>query len=237
MAGHSAPRVLAGIRPTDRDREQVIDRLQEAYVSGALDHAEFDRRIDAALATLDSRELTGLTGDLPGATSDLLAESPPRRRRKMSGRVRGGIAAVAAGLVLLGVTFVGLAGPELDSAASPYCLSTGLSSDELGCPDLTAEQVEIEERAAVAAEAAGEARNLVGDLPDGSDSAAAATAAEEAAARAQAAISDGQAIAAESLVDDPPEGAYDDALAEARKASKEALKALRDARAAVAEGR
>ena len=53
------------IRAGDRDRDAVVQRLQEAFAEGRLDDDEFDRRTRAALtATLDT-DLAVLTRDLP----------------------------------------------------------------------------------------------------------------------------------------------------------------------------
>jgi Domain of unknown function (DUF1707) len=56
------------IRAGDRDRDAVVQRLQEAFAEGRLDDDEFDRRTRAALtATLDT-DLAVLTRDLPDRT-------------------------------------------------------------------------------------------------------------------------------------------------------------------------
>ena len=56
------------IRAGDRDRDAVVQRLQEAFAEGRLDDDEFDSRTRAALtATLDT-DLAVLTRDLPDRT-------------------------------------------------------------------------------------------------------------------------------------------------------------------------
>ena len=56
-------------RAGDRDRDAVVQRLQEAFADGRLDDEEFDQRTRAALTARLSSELAVLTGDLPESTS------------------------------------------------------------------------------------------------------------------------------------------------------------------------
>jgi hypothetical protein len=53
------------IRVSDRDRDAVVYRLQEAFAEGRLDDDEFDQRSRAALTARLSTELAVLTTDLP----------------------------------------------------------------------------------------------------------------------------------------------------------------------------
>jgi Domain of unknown function (DUF1707) len=62
----------AAMRASDRDRDAVVQRLQEAFADGRLDDEEFDQRTRAALTARLSTELVVLTEDLP------LAASAPR---------------------------------------------------------------------------------------------------------------------------------------------------------------
>jgi uncharacterized protein DUF1707 len=53
------------IRLSDRDRDAVAHRLQEAFAEGRLDDEEFDLRMRATLTAKLSTELEPLTRDLP----------------------------------------------------------------------------------------------------------------------------------------------------------------------------
>jgi hypothetical protein len=53
------------IRVSDRDRDAVAHRLQEAFAEGRLDDEEFDQRMRAALTAKLNTELEPLTADLP----------------------------------------------------------------------------------------------------------------------------------------------------------------------------
>jgi hypothetical protein len=58
----------AAMRAGDRDRDAVVQRLQEAFAEGRLDDEEFDQRTRAALTARLSTELAALTRDLPAAS-------------------------------------------------------------------------------------------------------------------------------------------------------------------------
>jgi hypothetical protein len=53
------------MRAGDRDRDAVVQRLQEAFAEGQLDDEEFDERTRAALTARLSSDLAVLTKDLP----------------------------------------------------------------------------------------------------------------------------------------------------------------------------
>jgi hypothetical protein len=53
------------IRVGDRDRDVVVQRLQQAFAEGRLDDDEFDQRTRAALTARLSTDLAVLTKDLP----------------------------------------------------------------------------------------------------------------------------------------------------------------------------
>jgi hypothetical protein len=81
----SAPTAPAGdeqaIRISDRDRDAVAQRLQEAFAEGRLDDDEFDQRMRAALTARLSSDLVPLTGDLPataGAARPVASTAPGR---------------------------------------------------------------------------------------------------------------------------------------------------------------
>ena len=70
------------LRASDADRDRVIELLRAAVGDGRLDQAEFDERLDAALAARTIEALTPLTADLiaaPGSDGALvlpLARTP-----------------------------------------------------------------------------------------------------------------------------------------------------------------
>lgn len=69
------------IRAGDRDRDAVVQRLQEAFAEGRLNDDEFDHRTRAALtATLDT-DLAVLTRDLPERTGPVRSVAPARGER------------------------------------------------------------------------------------------------------------------------------------------------------------
>jgi Domain of unknown function (DUF1707) len=59
--GQQAPAIRVG----DRDRDAVVQRLQQAFADGRLDDDEFDKRTRAALTAKLSTDLAALTVDLP----------------------------------------------------------------------------------------------------------------------------------------------------------------------------
>src|ERR1700755_1783283 len=54
-------------RASDADRDRVLELLRAAVADGRLDRAEFDERVDAALAARTIDALTPLTADLIAA--------------------------------------------------------------------------------------------------------------------------------------------------------------------------
>jgi Domain of unknown function (DUF1707) len=72
------------LRASDADRDRVIELLRSAVADGRLDPAEFDERLDAALAARTIDALAPLTADLiavPGSAGALtlpLAGTPAR---------------------------------------------------------------------------------------------------------------------------------------------------------------
>ncbi|MFG2003268.1 DUF1707 and DUF4870 domain-containing protein [Spirillospora sp. NPDC048911] len=55
------------LRVSDTEREPVIERLQEAYAEGRLEHAEFDMRMHLAMTAKTRGELAGVLYDLAPA--------------------------------------------------------------------------------------------------------------------------------------------------------------------------
>lgn len=74
--GDQAPR--DEMRASDRDREQVAERLRSAHAEGRLDLAEFDERVRQAWAARTYGELQPLTADLP-ATRPASRPAPPEQ--------------------------------------------------------------------------------------------------------------------------------------------------------------
>ena len=70
------------MRPSEDTREHTLGRLRRGYVSGRLDTETFARRVDCALGASDSRELQGLTADLPAPRQSRLARLADRLRRR-----------------------------------------------------------------------------------------------------------------------------------------------------------
>jgi Domain of unknown function (DUF1707) len=64
------------VRLSDRDRDEVAHRLQEAFAEGRLDDDEFDQRMRAALTAKLSTELEAITADLPAGTQRPAAVAP-----------------------------------------------------------------------------------------------------------------------------------------------------------------
>ncbi|MDQ2811313.1 MAG: DUF1707 domain-containing protein [Actinomycetota bacterium] len=55
-------------RASDRERDAVVQRVQEAFAEGRLDDTEFDERMRAALTARTHAELDVLLADLPATT-------------------------------------------------------------------------------------------------------------------------------------------------------------------------
>jgi len=60
-------------RASDRERDAVVQRVQQAFAEGRLDDAEFDERMRAALVARTHADLDALLADLP---ADLPAAGP-----------------------------------------------------------------------------------------------------------------------------------------------------------------
>lgn len=69
------------LRVSDAEREATIERLQDAYAEGRLDHEEFDLRMHLAMTAKTRGDLAGLTHDLTPAP----APQPGRRVAKWDG--------------------------------------------------------------------------------------------------------------------------------------------------------
>jgi Domain of unknown function (DUF1707) len=64
------------LRVGDRDRDAVVQRLQQAFAEGRLDDGEFDQRTRAALTARLSSDLVVLTRDLPAASATARPVAP-----------------------------------------------------------------------------------------------------------------------------------------------------------------
>ncbi|GLZ05763.1 hypothetical protein Acsp03_32290 [Actinomadura sp. NBRC 104412] len=58
--GYTAPE----LRVSDAERDQVVERLQEAYAEGRLEHDEFDMRMHLAMTSKTRGDLAAVTRDL-----------------------------------------------------------------------------------------------------------------------------------------------------------------------------
>lgn len=73
------------IRVGDRDRDVVVQRLQQAFAEGRLDDDEFDQRTRAALTARHSTDLAELTRDLPEAAAPLPSPAASNHARRRAG--------------------------------------------------------------------------------------------------------------------------------------------------------
>src|SRR6185312_13435997 len=67
-------------RASDRERDAVVQRVQDAFAEGRLDDTEFDERSRAALTAKTHADLDALLADLPAAPGPAPARPGPRRR-------------------------------------------------------------------------------------------------------------------------------------------------------------
>ncbi|MFI0407962.1 DUF1707 and DUF4870 domain-containing protein [Actinomadura sp. 3N508] len=59
---------VGDLRVSDAEREPVIERLQDAYAEGRLDHDEFDMRVHLAMTAKTRNDLGAVTRDLVPAS-------------------------------------------------------------------------------------------------------------------------------------------------------------------------
>lgn len=93
--GHLLP--AGRMRVGDRDREAVVQRLQEAFAEGRLDDDEFEARTRAALTARVETDLAPLTSDLPSSDS-----GAARRLARVTGRRPGRLAIAYKGSIRRG---------------------------------------------------------------------------------------------------------------------------------------
>jgi len=67
--GRADDRAGPATRASDRERDAVVQRVQEAFADGRLDDTEFDERMRSALTARTHADLDVLTADLPTATA------------------------------------------------------------------------------------------------------------------------------------------------------------------------
>lgn len=92
---------VGDLRVSDAEREPVIERLQEAYAEGRLDHDEFDLRMHLAMTAKTRNDLGAVTRDLtpvPSAPVQWDGEAPTGEDRML---------AAAAHAVAIPTLFVG----------------------------------------------------------------------------------------------------------------------------------
>ncbi|HLK78499.1 MAG TPA: DUF1707 domain-containing protein [Streptosporangiaceae bacterium] len=63
------PEASPAVRASDRERDAVVQRVQQAFAEGRLDDTEFDERMRAALTARTHADLDVLLSDLPAETS------------------------------------------------------------------------------------------------------------------------------------------------------------------------
>jgi hypothetical protein len=81
------------VRASDRERDAVLQRVQQAFAEGRLDDSEFDQRMRATLAARTQGELDVLLTDLPAdgvaaAPVPVASPAPGRLAVAYKGRVR-----------------------------------------------------------------------------------------------------------------------------------------------------
>ena len=65
------------LRASDADRDRVVELLRAALTDGRIDSAEFDERVEAALAARTHEALAPLTADLIAAPAGFSAALAP----------------------------------------------------------------------------------------------------------------------------------------------------------------
>jgi hypothetical protein len=79
--------ILASLRASDSDREQVADRLRHAMAEGRLTGDELEQRLEALYAARTYGELGAVLADLP-------VNRPRRKPHVPNGRLIAGVSAV-----------------------------------------------------------------------------------------------------------------------------------------------
>ena len=76
MSVEQSARPLPPLRASDRDREEMLVRLHDAFAEGRLSEAELDERIALALAARTHGELGAVAADLPCEGGEAGPERP-----------------------------------------------------------------------------------------------------------------------------------------------------------------
>jgi len=75
------PESSPAVRASDRERDAVVQRVQQAFAEGRLDDTEFDERMRAALTARTHADLDVLLSDLPAQTSAPVPAAAPAAGR------------------------------------------------------------------------------------------------------------------------------------------------------------
>ncbi len=76
MRGMDSSYAVGDLRVSDAEREPVIQRLQDAYAEGRIDHDEFDMRVQLAMTAKTRHDLETVTRDLvPVQDQAMLAQA------------------------------------------------------------------------------------------------------------------------------------------------------------------
>jgi DUF1707 SHOCT-like domain len=92
------------LRPSQADREQVIELLKAAFVQGRLARDEFDLRVGQALASQTYADLAALTADIPAKLTG--AQPPEPARTSISTEAVTAVACVSAAWLSVWVPLV-----------------------------------------------------------------------------------------------------------------------------------
>ena len=99
------------------DREQVIERLKEAFVEGRLAKDEFDWRAGHALASRTHADLAALIADLPARLPTAQPRRRPIRSRSANTTLQRGARVIAATSALTGVMWAAAVSSQADGQA------------------------------------------------------------------------------------------------------------------------
>ena len=105
------------LRASHADREQVIERLKEAFVQGWLAKDEFDSRAGHALASRTHADLAALIADLPAGQPTAQPSRRPIRSRSANTTLKRGARVIAATTALTWVIWAGAVSSQADGQA------------------------------------------------------------------------------------------------------------------------
>jgi len=96
--GQAGQAVRGHMRASHADREQVVGKLQAAFVQGRLTKDELDERAGQALASRTYAELAAVTADIPAGVAEGRPPGPARAAARRPGQpnVRSGTRASVA---------------------------------------------------------------------------------------------------------------------------------------------